>query len=227
MELLAQCAEVTAPSHPGFGGSPRADDFDSMYDLVRLYLDFIDGLAHQKVTLVGMSFGGWLAAEIAILRPHKLGRLVLVDALGIKVGGRTDRDILHVFNAPPAELERKSWHDPSRRPQGPFGFGWQMHLDSLSDDELVLLARSWDALCLYGWRPHLYNPRLAAWLHRITVPTLVVWGASDGVVTPGYGRAYSQLIPGARFELIDGAGHHPELEQPEAFVERLSAFLNG
>jgi len=59
----------------------------------------------------------------------------------------------------------------------------------------------------------------------VKVPTLLLWGESDGVVTPDYGRAYSRLIPGSRFELIERAGHHPETEQPEAFVERVSRFL--
>ena len=86
-------------------------------------------------------------------------------------------------------------------------------------------ARNWEALSLYGWHPYMYNPRLKHWLRRITVPTLVIWGASDGIVKPAYGRAYSALIPGARFELIDEAGHHPEIEQPEAFVERVTSFL--
>jgi pimeloyl-ACP methyl ester carboxylesterase len=57
------------------------------------------------------------------------------------------------------------------------------------------------------------------------VPTLLLWGASDQIVTPAYGRAYGDLIPGSRFELIERAGHYPEIEQPEAFVERVAAFL--
>ena len=57
------------------------------------------------------------------------------------------------------------------------------------------------------------------------MPTLLAWGASDRVVSPDYGRAYSRLIPGSQFALIEGAGHHPEIEQPEAFVERVAAFL--
>jgi pimeloyl-ACP methyl ester carboxylesterase len=71
----------------------------------------------------------------------------------------------------------------------------------------------------------MYNPQLPRWLRRITRPTRVLWGASDGIVTPAYGRAYSALIPGARFEIIPEAGHHPEIEQPAAFVERVVAFL--
>jgi pimeloyl-ACP methyl ester carboxylesterase len=73
----------------------------------------------------------------------------------------------------------------------------------------------------------MYNPQLKRWLSRITVPTLVLWGASDGIVTPDYGRAYGALIPGSRFELIEQAGHHPELERPDLFVQRVVAFLNA
>ena len=73
----------------------------------------------------------------------------------------------------------------------------------MSDAEMIALARNWDSLCLYAWRPHMYNPQLKHWLHRIAVPTLVLWGASDRIVTPDYGRAYAGLIPGARFEPIE------------------------
>jgi pimeloyl-ACP methyl ester carboxylesterase len=96
----------------------------------------------------------------------------------------------------------------------------------MPDEALVTYARNREALCLYAWRPYMYNPQLPRWLGRIRAPTLLLWGESDGVVTPEYGRAYSRLIPGSRFELIEHAGHHPEIEQPEAFVERVGAFLN-
>jgi pimeloyl-ACP methyl ester carboxylesterase len=216
VDLLAAHAEVIAPSHPGFGHSPRPDDFDTVYDLVHLYLDVLDGLREEKVTLVGLSFGGWLAAEIAATCAHRLDRLVLVDALGIKVSDRETPDILDVFNTSPKEVRRRSWHAPDR---------WAPDFDAMTDDELVVYHREWESLCLYGWRPYMYNPRLRRWLGRISVPTLVLWGEGDQVVTPAYGRAYAAAIPGARFEAIAGAGHHPHVEQPEPFVGRLVAFL--
>jgi pimeloyl-ACP methyl ester carboxylesterase len=223
---LSRHAEIIAPSHPGFGHSPRPEAFDSMYDLVRLYLDVLERLPYDEVVLAGLSFGGWLAAEVASVCSHKIRRLILVDPVGVKLAARDERDITHLFNTPPAELESRSWHDASRRPNGPHGLGWQMHVQDLTDEALVLLARDWDALCLYAWRPHLFNPHLKWWLHRIQVPTLVLWGASDRIVSIDYGRAYSNLIPGARFEVIPEAGHHPELEQPEAVVARVVAFLS-
>jgi pimeloyl-ACP methyl ester carboxylesterase len=226
LDALAKHGAIIAPSHPGFGASPRPDDFDTMYDLVHLYLELLDMLS-GKVAMIGFSFGGWIAAEVAASGAAKLDRLVLVDPVGIKLGGREDRDIVHFFNTSPAELNRRSWHDPARRPAGVYGLGWQAGIDeSMADADMITLARNWDALCLYAWRPHMYNPQLKHWLRRITVPSLVLWGAGDRIVTPEYGRAYSALIPGARFALIDEAGHHPELEQPRAFVDHVARFFD-
>jgi pimeloyl-ACP methyl ester carboxylesterase len=225
LDLLAEHGEIIAPSSPGFGNSPRPDDFDTMYDLVHLYRDVLDTLP-APATMIGFSFGGWIAAEVAVGGHPKLDQIVLVDPVGIKLGGREERDIVHLFNTNPAELARRAWHDPAARPAGVYGLGWQADIDAVADDaDLIALARNWDALCLYAWRPHMYNPQLKHWLRRITVPSLVLWGASDRIVTPDYGRAYSALIPGARFATIDNAGHHPELEQPHAFVAEIARFL--
>jgi pimeloyl-ACP methyl ester carboxylesterase len=216
LELLGRRSEVVAPSAPGFGNSPRPQDFDTIYDLVHLYLDVLEALPGDKVTLLGFSFGGWLAAEVAAACSHRLDKLVLVDPVGIKVSGRETPDILDIFNKSPDEVRRRSWHDPDR---------FAPDFNKMSDEALVVYARNREALCLYAWHPYMHNPQLPRWLGRIKVPTLLLWGASDGAVSPDYGRAYSRLIPGSRFELIEGAGHHPEIEQPEAFIARVSAFL--
>ena len=216
IEALSRKASVIAPSHPGFGASARPDDFETIYDLVHLYRELLEGLPDGKVTLVGASFGGWLAAEIAASCPSRLDRLVLVDALGLKLGDRETADILDVFNTHPDIVRRLSWHDPERSAPD---------FDSLSDEALTRHARNWEALSLYGWEPYMYNPRLKRWLGRITAPTLLLWGESDGVVKPAYGRAYASLIPGARFALIEGAGHHPEFECPDVLAARVLDFI--
>jgi pimeloyl-ACP methyl ester carboxylesterase len=113
-------------------------------------------------------------------------------------------------------VERRRWHEPAK---------WTPDPDAMSNEALVAHARNREALCLYAWHPYMYNPRLARWLGRIAVPTLVLWGASDRIVTPAYGRAYAARIPGARFEIIEAAGHHPEIEQPGTLAERVRAFL--
>ncbi len=217
LDLLAKRADVIAPSHPGFGGTPRPEGFEKIHDLVLHTLDVIDALGHDKITLMGLSFGGWIAAEIATLRPRALERLILVDAFGIKISDRETPDILDVFNAHPDLVRRQTWHDPRK---------FAPDYDAMSDDQLLRIARNWDALCLFGWSPYMHNPQLKRWLGRIDVPTLVLWGASDGIVKPAYGQAYSAFIPRARFATIDRAGHHPEIEQPEAFADHVLAFLD-
>lgn len=216
LDLLGRRAEIIAPSHPGFGRSPRPDGFETIYDLVHFYLDLIDGLPYDQVTLMGFSFGGWLAAEIATLCCHRLDRLILVDPFGIKISPPDTPDIFDLFNRSPEEVRRASWHDPDTHAPG---------YNEMEDEALAVRARNWEALCLYGWQPYMYNPQLTRWLARVAVPSLVLWGASDGIVKPEYGRAYAGLIPGARFALIERAGHHPEIEQPDAFVDHVAAFL--
>ena len=216
LELLGRHGEIIAPAGPGFGSSPRPKDFDTVYDLVHLYLEILETLPGERTTLVGFSFGGWLAAEVAVKCSHRLDKLVLVDPLGIKVSDRETPDILDIFNRSPEEVRQKSWHDPDR---------FAPEFNEMSDEALLIYARNREALCLYAWHPYMYNPQLPRWLRRINVPSLLLWGMSDRVVTPDYGRAYSRLIPGSRFELIEAAGHHPEIEQPEAFAERVSRFL--
>src|SRR5713226_2002731 len=116
LDLLGQHAEIIAPSSPGFGNTKRPTDFDTIYDLVHLYLAVLDELPYDKIALIGLSFGGWLAAEVAVASCHRLSKLILADPVGIKLGDRETRDILDVFNLNPAEVRRCSWHDPSKAP---------------------------------------------------------------------------------------------------------------
>jgi pimeloyl-ACP methyl ester carboxylesterase len=226
LDPLAERGAIWAPSAPGFGDTPRPADFDTIYDLVHFYRAVLDALPAGDVTMIGFSFGGWIAAEVAASGHPKLDRLILVDPVGIKLSGREERDIAHLFNTSPTELDRRAWHQPANCPPGSYGIGWHTRIgEAITDDEMVRLARNWDSLCLYAWRPHMYNPQLKGWLHRIAVPSLVLWGVSDRIVTTAYGRRYAALIPGAEFDMIEAAGHHPELEQPRAFVDRVARFL--
>jgi len=217
LRALGRHCRYFAPSLPGFGASERPKDFDALYDLVRHTLDLLEVVPGERVALIGFSFGGWLAAEAAVLRPAKLGRLILVDPVGIRISDRERRDILDIFNVHPDRVREKTFHDPAR---------YAPDFDAMGEAELVTYARNREALCLYAWNPLLYNPQLRHWLHRIEVETLILWGARDGVVAPDYGRTYARLIPRARFALIENAGHQPELEQPDDFIAHVVAFLN-
>ena len=219
LDQLGRHAAVVMPSHPGFGNSARPPELDTVYDLVQLHRGTLEAVSAanggRKVILAGHSFGGWLAAEIAAAGHPLIEKLILVDAFGIKISDRETADIVDVFNTAPDTVKRLAWHDPKLAPD----------FDDMTDEEIVAHARGWEALCLYGWQPYMFNPALKRWLRRIAVPTLVLWGEHDGIVTPAYGRAYADLIPGARFQTIARAGHSPHLEQPAAFVDAVVGFL--
>ena len=194
-----------------------AHGIDSVDDLSYLYLDLLAERDLRDVILIGSSMGGWIAAEMAVKSSDRVGALVLVAPLGIKIGDRETRDIPDIFALPPDEVTRLQYRDPARA---------SLDHSKLSDDQLTVIARNREATALYAWEPYFHNPKLRRWLHRITVPTLLLWGADDRFVTAAYyGAAYRAAIPAARFETIDGAGHFPHIEEPRAFAERIRGFL--
>ena len=213
---LAKYFEIVAPTHPGFGGTRAPDHFDGMEDLKYFYLDLLDALDINDAVLMGISMGGWLAAELATISCARFSKLVLVDAVGVKIGGPIDRDIVDVWGIPPEEATRIMWHDPEKAPK----------MGGLSDEAIAEIAANRIALGLYTWEPYMHNPKLTHRIHRISVPTLVIWGASDGLVKPDYGQAYAKLIKGAKFVAISEAGHSPHVEQPEAFLSQVLAFTD-
>lgn len=218
IDALSSHYKVLAPSHPGFDRSPRPDWLDSVEDLAYLYLSFLEQLDARDVVLIGLQFGGWVAAEIAIRSCERLSHLCLVDPVGIKVGGREDRDIADVFALDPEEVKSRTYFDASKAPGD---------LTELPKETVLTLARNEEALALYGWEPYLHNPRLRRWLWRISVPTRVLSGEHDGIVSPEYGRAFAQLIPNAAFSPIDRAGHRPQIECPDRVCELITTLDGG
>ena len=216
VDRLAEQFEIIQPVHPGFAGTPIPEHFDNLQDLIFLYLDLIDHLNLSDAILMGFSMGGWAAAEIAAINTRRFSKLVLVDSVGIKVGGRFDRDIADVFATSAAELTGLSWHDPSKA-RDP---------SAMTDEELQTFASDRIAHGLYTWEPYMHNPKLPYRLHRIDIPTLLIWGAVDGVVTPRYGEAFRDMIPGASMVVIPDAAHSPHVEQPEAFVKHFTEFAS-
>jgi pimeloyl-ACP methyl ester carboxylesterase len=215
LDRLARRFRVIAPRHPGFGATPRPQWFRTVHDIAYLYLDLIDRLDLKGVLLVGASFGGWVALEIAVRSEARLGRLVLIDTLGLKFGDREERDIADIYALPAEEVLRRSFVDPARIVPNYAG---------LDDAELVAIMRDREATALYGWRPYMHDPALMHWLHRITRPALVLWGDSDGIVAPAYGERLAAALPSARFERIAGAAHYPQVEQPDRVAAAIEVF---
>lgn len=213
---LARRYEVFVPSPPGFGRSNRPDWITCMDDVAYIYLDLLERLGLERVTVVGFSLGGWIAAEMATKDDARFAKLVLVDPLGIKVGGPTDRDIQDIYLLHPDEVTKLKWFDPAKG---------QRDYKSMPEDELTIIARNRESFARFCWEPYMHNPKLKHRLHRVGVPTLLIWGENDGIVSPAYGQAYCRAIPGATFAVVPEAGHLPHVEQPERFMQHLRGFL--
>jgi pimeloyl-ACP methyl ester carboxylesterase len=215
LERLARRWRVLTPRHPGFGGTERPVGFRTVHDIAYLYLDLIERQRLSDVVLVGSSFGGWVALEMCVRSVERFGRLVLIDTLGVKFGGREERDIADIYALPADEVLRRSFFDPAAAAPD---YG------RLDDDEAASIASDRAATTLYGWRPYMHDPGLRQWLHRVRVPTLVIWGQNDGIVSPGYGEKLRGSLPDARIELIPEAGHYPQIERPEAVADTIERF---
>lgn len=217
LHRLAGSFTVFVPSHPGFGRSELPSGMTTVDDLSYFYLDFLEALELREVVLVGVSLGGWIASEIATKSTHRLSHLILSNALGVRVGARDARDITDIYALSQRELLTMSFHSSQ---------GYEIAKASFDEDAYITL-RNRESTALFGWSPYMNNPKLAGRLHRIRIPTLVLWGTSDKIAPLDYGRAYSSRIPGARLDEITQAGHYPHLEQPEAFARKVLAFVEG
>ena len=176
--------------------------FDTVDDLAYFYLDLLEQLDLRDVVVVGVSLGGWIAAEIAVKSTARLSHLVLANAVGIKVGDRETRDIVDIWSPMP---ETSSTRSPiSIRPPA------SATTRRCRSDELLAAARNREATARFAWSPYMHNPKLKGRLHRIRMPTLFLWGAADRILSASaYGRAYCAAIPARRFEPIERAGHFP------------------
>jgi pimeloyl-ACP methyl ester carboxylesterase len=212
-ELLAgkRPARVITPTHPGFAGTSRPDWLNSIGGLAALYVATLTELELAGVTVVGNSIGGWIAAEMALLDATRVSGFVLVDSVGIEVPGHPVADF---FSLTPRQVAEISYHDPDR-------FG--IDPTKLPPQALAAMAGNRATLAVYAGTS-MAGSRLAQRLGAVTKPTLVVWGESDRIADPDYGRAMAAAIPGAEFLLLLEAGHLPQIEQPGVLLDAVWGF---
>jgi pimeloyl-ACP methyl ester carboxylesterase len=216
LDALARSFQLIIVSPPGFGASERPDWIETIDDCAYICMDVLDALKLKDATVMGFGVGGWLAAEIAVKTTRNLSRLVLVDPFGIKVGGPFDRDIQDIWFLAPDKLLALKYADTEKG---------RIDYTVMPEKKLEIIARNKETYARFCWQPYMHNPKLKRRLHRIDVPTLVVWGDSDGIITPAYGKAFTKEIPGARFATVAKAGHFPHIEQPEAFLQAVGGFV--
>jgi pimeloyl-ACP methyl ester carboxylesterase len=205
-DLLAERthSRVLLPTHPGFGGTAKAGGLTSVTRLAQTYVTMLEQFDLTDVTVIGNSFGGWLAAEIALQHSPRVSGVVIVDGIGIEVPGHPMTD---VSGLSPAEIRSHSFHDPSKAPAPPDTGG---------------IGPSPDVQALIGYAgPAMSDPTLAGRLGGLDVPAHVLWGESDGIVDPEYGKAYAAAIPLATFTLLPRTGHLPQVETPEELLGAL------
>lgn len=221
-EELSQHFEVFAPAHPGFDTSEGLEKIDGMDDLVFHYLDFLDTMGLETVHVLGLSYGGWIAAEFATYYPKRVRKLVLVDPAGLHVEGAPVGGLWENAREPEV-LRRMLFADP----EGPMATMLIMHPEEMPEEMLLLTMKAAEATARVAWNPYFHNPKLPGRLHRVTCPTLILWGEQDGLIPPAHGKAYASLIPGAKLVTIENCGHLPPIEQPADFFRETLAFLKG
>jgi pimeloyl-ACP methyl ester carboxylesterase/mannose-6-phosphate isomerase-like protein (cupin superfamily) len=205
-------ARVITPIHPGFGGTPRPDSLATIGGLAAVYRDLLDELDLHDVTVIGNSIGGWIAAELALLHSPRVARVVLCDPAGIAVAGHP---VVDIFPLALDELARLSYHNPA---------AFRVDPAAMTDAQRSIVAANRAALQIYGGQPSMSDPGLLGRLSQISSPTLVVWGQSDQIVDPDYGRAFAAAIPGAQFLVLPETGHLPQLESPELLFAAVREF---
>jgi|SRR5579884_129207 len=212
-DALADRFDVIVPNHPGFGSPERPDWMRHPRDLAALYQWLLADLGIERASLVGLGFGGWVAAEMAAGAPSGFRRLVLVGAMGVKPpdGYIFDQAIVSYI-----DYAKACFHDPA---------AFARLYGEVSTDQLV----AWD-LCRemsfrIAWKPYMYSQTLPHLLGGVRAPALVVWGEEDRIVPRSAGERYARALRQARFETVPAAGHCVDMEQPEALARLVTPFI--
>jgi pimeloyl-ACP methyl ester carboxylesterase len=210
---LADRFDVLVPHHPGYGKSQRPQWLRSVRDVAVVYQWLLSHLGVERASLIGLGFGGWIAAEMATMAPRDFHRLVLVGAMGLKP---PDGDIFDQAIVSYIDYARAGFHDQQ---------AFARIYGDVSTDQLV----EWD-LCRemsfrIAWKPYMYNQTLPQLLGGVRAPALVVWGDDDKIVPRSAGERYAALLPNARFEMVREAGHCVEMEQPDQLARLVGAFI--
>jgi len=208
---FAGSADVLTPTHPGWGGTELPAELDSVRALAAHYQRMLESAGTSGVIAIGSSLGGWIGAELALAEPGLIRALVLIDSAGIAVPGEPVRDITGLS---PQQIAPFSFHDPAK-----------LVLPEPTPENLAIARGNQAALQTLAGDPYMHDPTLKARLAQLAAPTLVMWGRDDRIMTPAYGRAFADSIPGAQFVEIADAGHLPFLEEPDAVFAALDEFL--
>jgi pimeloyl-ACP methyl ester carboxylesterase len=213
-DKLAERFALMLPDHPSFGRSSTPDWLDDIADLAYFYLDLLAELKLRDVHVIGHSMGGWIALEMAIRSTERMKSLTLIASAGIRIKGVP---VANIFMMDRGTMVRTAYAD-----------------QAIAERELAVVPTPAEVDIIIGnqvgaarlaWQPRFFNPRLRKWLHRVTVPTHIVWGAEDRIVPPAYAAELARLIPGASVTMLPGAGHLPQVERLDETTAAITNFI--
>ena len=219
---LARSFTVHAPEHPGT--TPDAPDdvnhLDGLWDLVLCYDELFTALKLDEIALVGHSFGGMMACELAAAYPRRVRRLVLIDPIGL---WRDSEPVVNWMTVNPAHVAGAIFHDPD-------GAAAKALFGPAEPPEAAAAARvrlMWalGATGKFVWP--IPDKGLKKRIHRVSAPTLLIWGKEDRIVPPVYADDFARRIANARVQTVDGAGHAPQMEQPEKVARMIAEFAGA
>jgi len=212
-DTLAANHDVIIPDYPGWGRSPRLEWMRHPRDVAVLLQGLKADLGLAPVALVGLGFGGWVAAEMASMAPREVAKLVLVGAMGIKPpeGDILDQAIISYIDYPVAFFhERKAF---------------EAHYGNVTTDQLEAWDIAREMSFRIAWKPYMYSQALPHLLGAVKAPALIVWGDDDKVVPLSAAHRFKTALPNARLEIVKGAGHAVEMEKPDALASLVTPFL--
>lgn len=219
LRRLAEHHTVYAPEQPGYGSSSGFAHIKDIFDSVLFYRELVESLGVDRIDVIGHSSGGMIAGELAAMNPQLVRKLVLVDSFGIWID---DEPALDPFGAADTVRQAK-WHDTEKIPSPEPTIFVEDPADPFGS--LFFQSQNLGTATKFMWP--IADRGLRRRLPYIKAPTLVVNGASDGLVTVGYAQELARLIPDARLEIIKNAGHYPMFEAEDTFVEVVSKFLGA
>jgi pimeloyl-ACP methyl ester carboxylesterase len=211
---LAETMYTSIPTHPGWNGTDRPEWFSGIDDLALAYLHYLEDSDLHNVLLIGSSMGGWIGSEMAVRDGAGLiTGLIVIDAVGINVAAHPVRDF---FALDARGVAKYAWHDADR-----------FYIDPATvPAEQAARTKANMATMRVIAGPDMYDPKLMRRLARVRIPTLAIWGESDGIVTPAYGAAYADAFQNGRLEVVKDAGHLPQIEQPATTLALIDTYAN-
>lgn len=217
LDSLAESFHVYAPAHPGVGESVGLGELDDLWDLIIFYEELMAALGIAGAAVIGHSYGGMIAAELAAYRKGLVSRMVLVSSLGLWLD---DVPTLDFFSLTPSEEAKALWFDPECQAASSFALPSD---PEAKQEAMIERAKTLSSIGKFIWPiPDRGLPKRA---HRIDAPTLLVWGDSDTIVPAEYAQAFQDLIPGSELDVIDNCGHLPQYERSDRLVISISSFL--